>query len=447
METSARTRGTLGAQWIGVAQGIRRRGWLALVLVLFLLLIPSDGYLGAARQDLVINRAVGGRQFNLPAWEVQAIEQKLRDAVTRPDAGLTPLQEHDLVVDYMRGVGQIADLTGKIEAAAAGVGEGDLAQKKADLERQLESLRARQAQNRPAVERIIEKQVASVLDELGFTTFGQVFPPVSFQFTESPNYLVISPRQRIRVDRGEYLDPAMPLSQIEQIETEVANGLDKSTIIEGTGGFSSYPTMVLEYPVLSWVLDTVSHEWTHTYLFMRPLGWNYESSPAMRTINETVASMVGDEVSQMLLEKFYPELVGPAAWPMPLSMRPDWLSKAPVKPAFEYAAFMRETRLQADKLLSEGKVSEAEAYMEARRQELVKHGYAIRKLNQAYFAFHGSYQVGAAAGTDPIGGKLRALRARLASLPAFLNTVAHFSRAEDLDATLELTTQPAGIGG
>lgn len=419
-----------------MAHRVRRHAWLAVLLVLVVLLVPSDGYLGAARQDLVINQAVGGRQFNLAAWELQAVAQKMRDVATRPGDGLTPQQEHDLVVGYMRGVGKASDLADKIEAAAAGVGTGDLAQKKADLERQLEELRARQAQNRPAVERIIEKQVASVLDELGFTTLGQVFPPVSFQFTESPNYLVISPRNVIRVDRGQYLDPAMPLSQIEQIESQVAAGLNESTIVEGTGGFSSYPTMVLEYPVLSWVVETVAHEWTHTYLFVRPLGWNYDSSPAMRTINETVASMVGEEVSQMVLEKFYPELISPDSWPMPLSMRADWLHRMPVKPAFEFGSFMRETRLQTDKLLSEDKIPEAEAYMEARRQELLKHGYAIRKLNQAYFAFHGSYAVGTGA-TDPIGGKLRALRTRLASLPAFLNTVAQFTRPEDLDAALQ----------
>ena len=128
--------------------------------------------------------------------------------------------------------------------------------------------------------------------------------------------------------------------------------------------------------------------------------------------------MVGDEVSQKVLEKFYPELVGPEPWPMPLTMRPDWLSSTPVKPAFEYGAFMRETRLAAEKLLAAGKMAEAEQYMEARRQELVKQGYAIRKLNQAYFAFHGSYAVGTGA-TDPIGGKLRALRLQAGSLPAF----------------------------
>ncbi len=434
MGTTVGTR-RLPVRRVSVAGTVRRRAWLALLLLILVLLVPSEGYLGAARQDLVINRAVRGRQFNLAAWEAQAIGQKLRDVVQKPGAGLTPQQEHDLVVDYMKGVGEVSDLANQVEAAAAGMGEGDLVQKKAGLEAQLQALRVRQEQNRPAVERIIEKQVASVLDELGFTTFGQVFPPVSFQFTESPNYLILSPRDQIKVDRGEYLDPAMPLSDIEKIENSVAAGLDESTIVEGTGGFSSYPTMVLQYPVLSWVVDTVAHEWTHTYLALRPLGWNYDSSPAMRTINETVASMVGGEVSQMVLERFYPELVPPSPWPTPLTARPDWASTEPVKPEFEYGAFMRETRLQADKLLAEGKIAEAESYMESRREELIKRGYVIRKLNQAYFAFHGSYAVGSGA-TDPIGGKLRALRLRLASLPDFLDTVSRFTRAEDLDAAL-----------
>ena len=111
-----------------------------------------------------------------------------------------------------------AQLTGQIEAAAAGVGQGDPVQRKTDLQRELDALRLRQEADRPAVERIIEEQVASTLDENGFTTAGQVFPPVSFQFTESPNYLIISPRERIRVELGVYLDPAMRLSEIEKIE-------------------------------------------------------------------------------------------------------------------------------------------------------------------------------------------------------------------------------------
>jgi hypothetical protein len=103
---------------------------------------------------------------------------------------------------------------------------------------------------------------------------------------------------------------------------------------------------------------------------------------------------------------------------------------------FEFGPFMRETRLTVDRLLAEGHVSEAEAYMEARRKILIDHGYIIRKLNQAYFAFHGSYAVGPAA-TDPIGGKLRALRDRSASLAEFLRAVAHFTTPSALDAALD----------
>ena len=73
--------------------------------------------------------------------------------------------------------------------------------------------------------------------------------------------------------------------------------------------------------------------------------------------------------------------------------------------------------------------------MEAQRRILVENGYTIRKLNQAYFAFHGSYAVGPAA-TDPIGGKLRLLRKQAGSLAEFLHTVMQFDEPADLDAAL-----------
>lgn len=414
---------------------LRRRAWLGLLLTLIILLIPSDGYLGEARLEWTILNAVSGERFDLAPWEVQAIGQKVRDLVHAPGATLPPQEQHNLVLAYMRDVRRVDALSGEIEAAAAGMGGGNLAQKQMDLQGELDQLRDVQEERRPTVERILEKQVASVLDELGLTAMGQVFPPVSFQFTESPNFMIVSPRDQIRVEESVHLDPTMPLNQIETIEAEVTAKMDRSTLIEGTGGFSSYPTMVVQYASLSWVIDTVAHEWAHTYLMLRPLGWNYGSSGGMRTINETVASIFGGEVSRMVIEKYYPDLTGPFSWPRPLSMRPDWLSVTPVEPTFEFGAFMRETRLEADKLLAEGKVTEAEQYMEARRLKLVAQGYGIRKLNQAYFAFHGSYAVGASA-TDPIGGKLRALRLRAGSLPAFLRIVARFNDPADLDAAL-----------
>jgi hypothetical protein len=70
---------------------------------------------------------------------------------------------------------------------------------------------------------------------------------------------------------------------------------------------------------------------------------------------------------------------------------------------------MGETRSKTDKLLTQGLIEEAEAYMESQRVELLDHGYQIRKINQAYFAFHGTYAESPSS-TSPIAGYLWDLR-------------------------------------
>ncbi len=416
-----------------VLLGARLR--LVVLCLLLLIAVPADGYLGAARTDLVIRQAIRGQGFQLAAWEVQAVGQKLRDAVGRPGAQLSPQEQHDLVVAYFDAIARIGRLEADLGLLYADPATTDPVTAAAALQAELDALRAAQADRRPAVERILEQQVGAALAEAGLATAGHIWPPVRFQFSESPNYLIISPRHRIAVERGVYLDPVLPVNEMERIEADIQQRLDYSALVEGTGGFSSYPTMVLETSSLEWVVDTIAHEWAHTYLAFRPLGWNYYKDGQMRTINETVASIIGGEISRRVSARFYPERVGPAAWPRPLSMRPDWLKPDKAPADFEFGAFMRQTRLEVDRLLAAGQVEEAEAYMEARRRVLIARGYAIRKLNQAYFAFHGSYAVGTAA-TDPIGGKLRLLRQRAGSLAAFVRLVAGFDDAADLDAAL-----------
>ena len=344
---------------------VRRSIGLLFVCLCIVALIPSNGQLGAARADFVIQEAIGKRGFRLAAWETQAIGQKARDLVARPGADLTPTEQHDLVVTYFDAVGRIDELTGQIEKTYADPKNADPISAAAPLQAELNDLRATQAARRPAVERIIEGQVTSALDEAGLTTGGQVWPPVRFAFTESPDYLIVSPRDRITVKNGVYLDPAISVADMERIEEQVARALNVSALVDGTGGFSSYPTMVVAYPNLDWVLDTVAHEWVHTYLYFRPLGWHYGDSGGMRTINETVASIVGDEIGRQTLERYYPERMPPAGWPRPLSMRSDWLKQENEPLQFEYGPFMRKTRLEADRLLAEGKIEEAEEYMEA----------------------------------------------------------------------------------
>ncbi|MCX6033118.1 MAG: hypothetical protein NT169_28015 [Chloroflexi bacterium] len=414
---------------------IRRRVVLLLLCLLLTLLVPSDGYLGSARADLILNSSIAGHGFQLAAWEVAALSQKAADLVARPGADLSPQEQHDLAVHFFDDVGRVDDLAAKIERIYADPQQADPASAAASLQAELDALRAEQERRRPAVERILERQAATVLEEAGLTTRGVFFPPVRFQFTESPFYLIVSPRTRIAVEHGIYLDPTLALAQIEGIENRTAERLGMSALIEGTGGFSSYPTMIIEYPGMDWVLSTISHEWGHLYLFFRPLGQRYFDNGDMRTLNETTVSILGDEIGQKLLGRYYPERLAPAAWPRPQALRADWWDRQQARPEFDYGEFMRTTRLQVDKLLAEGSVDEAEAFMEAQRQILVDHGYAIRKLNQAFFAFHGSYAVGPSA-TDPIGGKLRALRERSGSLAEFMAKVARITSATELDAAL-----------
>ena len=98
---------------------------------------------------------------------------------------------------------------------------------------------------------------------------------------------------------------------------------------------------------------------------------------------------------------------------------------------FDFTAAMRETRIKAEELLTDGRIEEAEAYMEDRRQFLEENGYFIRKINQAFFAFHGSYATGAGS-VSPIGDQLEELSADADSLEDFLKTVSEFKRVSDL---------------
>jgi hypothetical protein len=424
-------------QLVKVRRGIlRHRLLLLMVCIILILAVQTDGYLGRARVSLAINEAISGDRFQLAAWEAQAINQKARDLVQRPGSELTSEEQSALVVKYISDIGRVNELNSQIERIFADPDVSDPTAAAQPLQEELTALRTKQEERRPAVEWIIERQVRAVLEDAGLTVLGGVLPPVLFQFTESPNYLIISPRERIMVESGVYLDPALPVSDMERIEGQLSAELNKSTLVDGTGGFSSYPTMVLAHPSLDWVIDTVAHEWTHTYLMFQPLGWNYYDNGAMRTINETVASIIGGEIADRVMARFYPDQVRPASWPRPLSMRRDWAGQADTAAEFEFGPFMRNTRLTVDRMLAEGKVEEAEAYMEAQRQVLIEQGYNIRKLNQAYFAFRGSYAVGPAA-TDPIGGKLRALLQRSPTLADFLATVARFDQPSDLDAALE----------
>ncbi|MGD1041394.1 MAG: hypothetical protein ABR914_11355, partial [Dehalococcoidales bacterium] len=59
-------------------------------------------------------------------------------------------------------------------------------------------------------------------------------------------------------------------------------------------------------------------------------------------------------------------------------------------------------------------------------------GYYIRKLNQAYFAFYGTY-ADTPAYTDPIGTAIQNIRNQSGSLKDFLNEMDHVTSVSQLD--------------
>jgi hypothetical protein len=158
---------------------------------------------------------------------------------------------------------------------------------------------------------------------------------------------------------------------------------------------------------------------------------HYAASPELRTINETIADLSADEIQRMTYQLYYPEYL-PAEEPAPAPPPPDTETDQevlpPEPPPFDFRAEMHTTRLEVDQLLAEGRIVEAEDYMEQRRILFWENGYQIRRLNQAYFAFHGSYAAdpGGAASEEGVdlGQELRDLRSRTSSYREFMRLVA-----------------------
>ena len=97
---------------------------------------------------------------------------------------------------------------------------------------------------------------------------------------------------------------------------------------------------------------------------------------------------------------------------------------------------MRDVRRQVDDYLAHGQVQSAEKYMQDQRQVLASKGYNIRKLNQAYFAFYGSY-ADSPTSIDPIGNNLKSLRQQSPTLRDFLEQASGLTSKADLQRMLK----------
>ncbi len=386
-----------------------------------------------------VRRFTRAAEFDFLTWTVDAAAVKIRQASLGNSGYLDRDQGREAVLGYLQLVRVSEEQQANLAEVYADASLEDREAAAAPVAARLAKTRAELQHLQPAAEAVLQEQVSVVLADLGLGVGGAVFPPVSFQFSRLPDALIVSPRTAIRQDANIQLAPGMPLEDHIALERRVEQALDVSALVVPVGGIGTYPTMVQETTSLDWVLETVVHEWVHNYLSLRPLGLSYDTSPELRTMNETVASLLGTEIGGQVLRRFYPELAPPPAPPPQASVAPPEPAEVSEPPPFDFRAEMHTTRVHVDALLAAGAVEEAEAYMEARRQVFYDQGYHfLRKLNQAYFAFYGAYadEPGGAAGEDPVGGAVRALRARSDSALTFLRRMAWMGDYADLTRAL-----------
>lgn len=382
-------------------------------------------------------------EFDYPNWVWNAAWTKAQQA----SIGLPFLFDRgtnkEIVIDYLRTTQSLMQAEYQIEQIYANPDILDKEENSAFVREQRDQLIARQQLLAPLAEATLQGQVTEALAELGLTAIGQPLPPVLYHTSSTPLALIVSERSVIQQIANISVLPGLTLDEQIKLEDEVADSLDVSTLVVPIGGVGVYPTMVMETTDLRWTLDTIAHEWTHNYLNLRPLGLNYTGTPELRTMNETTASIAGGEVGIYVIQKHYPELLPSGSKPnfSFISFQESFLpSNESDDPApFDFRAEMHETRVTADQLLADGKIEEAETYMEQRRQIFWDNGYLLRKLNQAYFAFHGAYAdaPGGAAGEDPVGPAVRALREQSDSLADFINTISWMTSFEQLQQAIQ----------
>jgi hypothetical protein len=404
---------------------VSRKIRLIIAVGLVLAVSLSGGCAPARGFDNHLSSIVKPYRFSIASWELKTLLGGDKQSNSEKKTEDEPSQ----VIKYFALAERINALKYEIQTIDADNRLSDVS----SLEAELNILEEQKVDLENAVRRIITEQIEETLAEQGI--FNPVdkyirlrfnFPPVSFRLEPPPNLLVVSPRDRIESIREVALIQDLNLEEMENIEAEV-DELGVSSLVVKLGGFGgTYPTFVVNDTNLRFTIDTAIEEWLHQYLAFKPLGFLYmldsigvSRNYEIATINEAVAGMVSSELGAIIYESYYSRYEG------------DDNQSQGGESEFDFNREMREIRRVVDTYLAQGEIKQAEEFMEEKRQFLASKGYYIRKLNQAYFAFHGTY-ADKPTSISPIGLELKQLRSQSASLKDFLDTVAAMTSRQDL---------------
>jgi hypothetical protein len=386
--------------------------------------LTAAAFAAAAFAAVRLEPLPGPNEYNIPAWVARNFLDKWLYKTGELFRGRpSPEEQERYVRDFFLLSREVFALEERLSDAMARGGTDPA------LAAELRRVRDRRDRLENRVESIIEGRITAVAESEGLALRlavlpDIVWPPVNMEFTTSPRTLAVSPRDRIALQGTTLLREDLTLEEVERLERRRLEEDGLSALAFPTSGVGAYPTIISFTGDYRSAVETAAHEWVHNHLYFFPLGVRYFESSDLRTLNESVADLAGREIAEAVM----------ARWPVESLPPPE---RRPA-PTVDVRAELRALRAEAESLLAEGRIEEAEALMEERRQHLAANGYFLRRINQAYFAFTNLYagRAGSPAAVNPIGPKVDDLRRRTASLGEFLTLVRGFTSVADLDRAL-----------
>ena len=359
-------------------------------------------------------------RFSIIEWEINNIGSKLWNKLTNSSYKLHGIQVPREFSDFMCLQQEVRSLYTKAKYEIAK--NGSSKESVPDHLQELNKLKDKQRDLGVFIEGFLEDIVEDSISShgIGYKIGSIHFPPVAISFSPLPKLLVTSPRSNIFRLENILLSPDISTEEIIALENSIETNSDLSAIVVDIGGIATYPAMISSVSSIEHTLNLISHEWLHHFLAFRPLGQHMLASGQMNELNETIANIFGEAISKELMVTYSDDLN---------------MTKCSSKPthgstSFDFSLEMKLIRNKVDSLLQTGQIDQAEAFMENKRLFLVSKGYPIRKLNQAYFAFHGTYTDHPAAISDTFD-KLVKLQERYPSLREFIWAVSGVSTYQE----------------
>lgn len=386
--------------------------------------VVAGGILGTGMAASMQRAELGDYHYSLVQWQAETTPGVLfRLAGIEPDVDAK--EEEAILQTYFRLTSEIREEEEQVEP---------------DRERIAELRSAREEYTRDT-ERIIRDYVDDAITTAGlqqtlplFDDVSFTWPPVEFKLAEAPNILVRSPRDTIRRYGDTMIRGDLTLDDIEDVEGK-ADDEDSVSMVISIGGIASYPAIISADRNYWGVVELAAHEWLHHYLAFYPLGQQWFKGGDAFTLNETVANIGGRALASIVHERH----------PVSFPDGADGSMRERPEATVDRHERLRRLRVQVDALLELGMVDEAERLMDETQGFLMQHGVPIRRLNQAYFAFFGTYGDTAAAGPDPIGEGMAAVwEATQEDVALFIELVRDIKTVADLDELVDELTE-AGL--